>query len=324
MVFISVIVPVFNRKKYIRRCIDSILEQTFSDYEVIIVDDGSCDGTEKVCDEYAKRYDNIKVIHQKNGGVSKARNEGLKAAKGQYVTFIDSDDYIPRDYLQKTWEACDKYGQKMIYCNSFIVDTESGSEYYRHKNNKEYSVVENNVLPVFEAALFNTVINKVYSMSMIKKYVIRFPENLNLGEDVIFNLCYMDRQDEISFLLLNKNFYHQCRKKRKSALEDNWRSDYFEIQKFLLREKIKYINKWIDEGKLEPRNRKIFPSCYYDCISESIKHSIANRKQAGAVTIVKQLMEIAHSPEYTMCVQLNQAKKGFFVRIIYHTCRKEM
>ena len=96
---ISVIVPVYNVEKYLRRCVDSILTQTFTDFEVLLIDDGSTDGSGKICDEYAKKDKRVRVFHKENGGVSSARNLGLDNVRGRYVTFVDADDKISPDYF---------------------------------------------------------------------------------------------------------------------------------------------------------------------------------------------------------------------------------
>ena len=94
MPLVSIIVPVYNVENYLKRCVDSILAQTFIDYELILVDDGSYDSSDKICDEYAAKFDKIYVIHQKNGGPSAARNAGMSIARGEYFLFCDSDDYV--------------------------------------------------------------------------------------------------------------------------------------------------------------------------------------------------------------------------------------
>lgn len=96
---ISVIVPVYNVERLLAKCLDSLLAQTYKDIELVLVDDGSTDGSGKICDEYAEREDRIKVVHQKNLGVSVARNHGLDVASGDYVCFVDSDDYVTENYL---------------------------------------------------------------------------------------------------------------------------------------------------------------------------------------------------------------------------------
>jgi len=102
---VSVIIPIYNVEKYLPTCVNSVLQQTYTDYELILVDDGSLDSCPKLCDNYAKHYDYIQVIHKSNGGLSDARNAGMNVARGKYVTFIDSDDYVHPLYLETLVQA---------------------------------------------------------------------------------------------------------------------------------------------------------------------------------------------------------------------------
>ncbi len=111
---ISVIVPVYNVQEYLPACVDSILSQTFNDYELILVDDGSPDACGDICDEYAKKDERVHVIHKKNGGLADARNSGIDSAKGAYLTFIDSDDIIYKDYLKYLYDAALAYGAEIV------------------------------------------------------------------------------------------------------------------------------------------------------------------------------------------------------------------
>ena len=117
---ISVIVPVYNVITYIDRCICSIINQTYRDFEVILVDDGSTDDSGLRCDEYALKYDYIKVIHKENGGLSDARNCGCLCSIGEYITFVDSDDYIDFTYLEKLYEVVSHTEAEIVICR--IVD----------------------------------------------------------------------------------------------------------------------------------------------------------------------------------------------------------
>ena len=96
---VSVIVPIYNSEKYLKRCVDSILSQTFSDFELLLVDDGSTDGSGSICDEYSVKDSRVRVFHKENGGVSSARNLGLDNARGEWITFVDSDDYLEESFL---------------------------------------------------------------------------------------------------------------------------------------------------------------------------------------------------------------------------------
>ena len=122
--FISIIIPIYNVESYINDCVDSVLSQDYTDYEIILVDDGSPDGCPAICDEYAEKFDCIRVIHKENGGLSDARNAGILAALGKYIMFIDSDDYIAEGSLTKIAEHAEDSGSDIIFlnANSFFQD----------------------------------------------------------------------------------------------------------------------------------------------------------------------------------------------------------
>lgn len=113
---ISVIIPVYNVEKYLRECVDSVLSQTYSNLEILLIDDGSTDSSGEICDEYATRDGQIRVIHQKNGGLSAARNAGLDAASGQYICFIDSDDFVAPHFLEVLYRALQEEKAQVSAC----------------------------------------------------------------------------------------------------------------------------------------------------------------------------------------------------------------
>ena len=119
---ISVIIPVYNVDKYLERCIDSVIVQTYSNLEIILVDDGSNDDSGIICDRYAKFDDRIKVIHKKNGGVSSARNEGIKYCNGKYIGFVDSDDYIDSTMYEYLYNLLISNDADISCCDFFIIN----------------------------------------------------------------------------------------------------------------------------------------------------------------------------------------------------------
>lgn len=122
---ISIIIPVYNIEKYIEKCLDSILDQTYEDFEVIIVDDGSTDSSGQICDSYARTDNRIKVIHIKNGGASKARNIGIEYSSGDWITFVDGDDYIESTMLAELHkELCEK-NLDVVFCDFRMVSEDS-------------------------------------------------------------------------------------------------------------------------------------------------------------------------------------------------------
>ena len=119
---ISIIVPVYNVEAYLAKCVDSILAQTYTNLEIILVNDGSSDGCGRICDEYAKQDKRIKVIHKQNGGLSDARNVAIDVATGEFITFIDSDDYVTDDYIMTLYSLIEKYECKVSIAlyNTFV------------------------------------------------------------------------------------------------------------------------------------------------------------------------------------------------------------
>lgn len=132
---ITVIVPVYKVEPYLRRCIDSILIQTYTDFELILVDDGSPDACPEICDEYAQKDERIRVIHRENGGLSAARNSGLDAAKGEYIVFVDSDDWVHPEYLEYLYCAVLEHGVQLSACKFIKTGTVIESEQMQYTCN---------------------------------------------------------------------------------------------------------------------------------------------------------------------------------------------
>lgn len=192
---VSIVIPVFRVEKYIDNCLNSLLNQTFKDYEIIFVDDGSPDNSGKLCDEYASKYPFVKVIHQQNAGAGRARNAGLEIASGQYVTFTDADDWAEPEMLDKSVDVLDSgYDLVMFgnYANTFndkedkIVKKEVWSPKGEYKTQKECREA---FCQILFTTSFNTPWNKLYKMSIIQENNVRFPD-IRRGQDAVFNMEY--------------------------------------------------------------------------------------------------------------------------------------
>lgn len=197
MCLISVIVPVYNSEKTLNRCIDSILSQTFSDFELIIVDDGSSDSSGEICDNYAKIDNRVKVFHKQNGGVSSARNLGLENVKGKWVTFCDSDDYVSPVWLD-------------IYIRSCRNDIELVVQNYNNlDSNINYFVgsTADFIEKFYDNDIIGYVWNKLYSCSIINKYNILFYESFSFLEDEVFNYMYLQYIESIIFTKESGYYY---------------------------------------------------------------------------------------------------------------------
>lgn len=187
---ISVIVPVYNVEKYLNKCVESIVNQTYNNLEVILVDDGSPDNCPKMCDAWAEKDNRIKVIHKPNGGLSSARNAGMDVMQGQYVMFIDSDDYLELNAVEIMYSnISDDYD--VCICNHYLVDKDYN---IIDKDNYQNAVLKNEkVMQEFHRkALFDPICatNKMYKTSVIEKAHIRFDETIKWGECHLFNYQY--------------------------------------------------------------------------------------------------------------------------------------
>ena len=175
---ISIIVPVYKAKHHLSRCVDSILSQTYPYLEVILVDDGSPDESGKICDEYARIDSRVQVIHQENSGVSAARNAGLAKARGEWISFVDSDDYIDLDMYAYLLELAGRTGAELIQCDA-VLETESGRWHRRNFTNN--SVAYSNQWEFLASECWG----KLYRRNLIIGE--RFPKEYSLAEDLYFN-----------------------------------------------------------------------------------------------------------------------------------------
>mgnify|MGYP000739626699 FL=1 len=182
---ISVIVPVYKVEKYLNECINSILAQTFAQFELILVDDGSPDGCPALCDAAALRDDRVRVIHQKNGGVGAARNTGLDAAKGKWITFVDSDDTVAPRYLEAMYRKAVAEQADAAVCDFRLTD-ESGKDKHRvERLIKDETLTRHEVLSKMMLAPFPGMCCKLYRTELIGAH--RFG-NRTIGEDATFQV----------------------------------------------------------------------------------------------------------------------------------------
>lgn len=189
---ISIIIPIYNVEKYLSTCFDTILGQPFTNFELILVNDGSIDKCGEICDNYVKQDERIKVIHKKNGGLSSARNAGIEAARGKYIVFVDPDDKIAENYFISLYsiaeeKQCDAVvsGYKTIPTNNIIIPSfKLNTVMY----GRDFVLSSSNVHSKNDLCF---VWRYIYKLSIIKNKNIRFNEQVFIGEDVIFNLEFL-------------------------------------------------------------------------------------------------------------------------------------
>lgn len=224
---VSIVMPVYNKEKYIENTIKSILQQTFNDWELLIVDDGSSDNSSFICDEFASSDNRFKVFHIENGGVSHARNVGIENASGKYITFIDADDKISDDYIEDLYR----------YINNDFADMVIGGYQKIWENSVKEEVVKlpfsgmkkmKDILPTFAqvqqySGIYGCCVNKIFKTSLLD--MVRFDENISLAEDFDF---YLKLYPYIKTIYFNDkpNYYYLQATENSSAMKCDAQIDY--------------------------------------------------------------------------------------------------
>ncbi|MBR6918161.1 MAG: glycosyltransferase family 2 protein [Clostridia bacterium] len=199
---ISVIVPVYKVEKYLDRCVSSILEQTFSDFELILVDDGSPDKCGEMCDAYAEKDDRITVIHKENGGLSDARNAGIDIANGEYLSFVDSDDYVAPDFLESMYGAIDRTGCMMSVCGIESFDDNGATDAIYSPASEETVVIGEDM---YESLYQPSAWSKMYHRSIFDD--IRYPVG-RLFEDCFIYHLILDKIDKLVYVGKTLYYYY--------------------------------------------------------------------------------------------------------------------
>lgn len=184
---VSIIVPVYNAEKYLSRCIDCLLKQTYTKTEIILINDGSMDNSLEICQKYQRMYEKIKVINQKNQGVSCARNAGIDKATGDYICFVDADDCIEKNFVEELITGLDN-GSDMAICGHDKVY--SGKVVKRIPKYNATWDAQQLRYRLFLDTTFMVVIDKIYKNEILQQYHIRFVENLRMSEDTLFEMEY--------------------------------------------------------------------------------------------------------------------------------------
>lgn len=225
---LSAIIPVYNAEEHLQKCIDSVLSQTETDIEIILVNDGSIDNSAFLCDEFAKKDSRIKVIHQENQGVSAARNNALEISKGEFIGFVDSDDYIHPQMFEKMLEIAEKAKSDIVMCDASTVFDNSKTESDTITQLPEDSILTKAAFtPNLLLEMAGSVCRCIYKNQLIKSNKIKFPYGIKFSEDRIFNILAFGFADKITYI--KQAFYYRY-VNLKSAVH-RFHSDYFEAYK---------------------------------------------------------------------------------------------
>lgn len=228
---ISIIIPIYNTGIYLKRCLESVINQNLKEIEIILIDDGSTDISGEICDQYARRDKRIKVIHKKNEGVSIARNEGIREAQGEYIAFIDSDDWIEPNMYESMYNKATLQNCEIVICDAITV--------WENNNTQEDTIVQlkqdchisrDEVTPKLLTEIAGSAWRCIYKNTIIQEHQLIFPIGLKFSEDRIFNIYAIGLSTNIYYI--KKPFYNRVM--RKGSAVNKYYINMFDIAKDVL------------------------------------------------------------------------------------------
>lgn len=262
---VSIIVPVYNVESYLDLCLESISKQSYQDWECILIDDGSKDNSPAICDDWAKKDTRFLVIHKNNEGVSVARNTGLLHAQGEFVCFVDSDDWVGADYIQDMIEAQNLSGADYIVTGFTSISFPKMQEDIVKPKMDRYIIPDSSCCSVFleNIGLVYGPTGKLYKSNIVLENSIRFPQDMSLGEDMIFNFSYILHCSSIFY----KSVSHYNYRQSQTGLCNKYRNDFYEVltRQWLFR-KQSLQKKGIWNSDIERYFSKQLWGYTYDCL----------------------------------------------------------
>lgn len=306
---VSIIVPIFNVERYLKRCMDSLLSQSLRDIEIIMVDDGSSDNCPQLCEKYKDMYSNIKVVHKKNEGLGFARNSGLEVAEGDYVAFIDSDDFVDIDMFQHLYEYAIKNNCDAVFCGYNIYKDaenirkiqENASYVLRCGNNEVKKVLLDMVgaEPYYhsDAKLLMSVWRAIYSRKVIENNNLRFvSERIYIAEDIIWHIDFLPCCQCVG--LIPQTCYYYC--ENGTSLTRTYRADRFKKELFLYHTQEDKLHKiGYDNAEFKTRlNRQLLMKMRV-CILQQVTFL----KQLGYINARRNIRDIVKTPEIQMIMK---------------------
>lgn len=272
---VSVIIPVYNVEKYVADCIESIIRQTYTNLEILLVDDGSKDNSGQICDEYAKRDGRIKVIHKENGGVSSARNKGLELAQGDYVTFVDSDDFVSKEYVQALYTNMQEQNADLTFCGFVFSGKKNVSGKEKRPSRMEIDFNSPNTIKYMGRFLrVGSYIMGSSCRVLYKKETIEglsFQPNIRIGEDLLFVLNAIARAKTVSSIEKDLYFY---RVNEESAIQ-SYKKEYLQNQEDLYEE----VQKIFAGYKTKKLLNIYRATLCYECFLNEIKFKQAEKQE---------------------------------------------
>lgn len=298
---ISVIVPIYNVENLIERCLSSLLIQTvFNELEILLIDDGSTDRSGIICDAFAEKYENIKVFHKANSGVSAARNFGLNQARGKYVVFVDADDYVSSDFYEKMLFEIETRQVDLVVFD-YYLQFENGDQFTYRTNAKP--ILWNNEQALIEilrgGLIGQNLFDKMFRRKTIGK--LRFDESIKIGEDLLFIFFFLTNAKKVFGKFTPGYFYYQ---REGSAMNGGFSEKSFDI--LIVAEK---MQRWIDMNykELSCYGRAAYIHSAYKTLERAYKAQVYNLYEKRLNVLKKEIKNYS-----IICAYKYLSKKQFF------------
>ena len=289
---VSIVIPVYNVEEYLVECIESVLNQTYQNFDIILIDDGSKDSSGEICDQYAEKDKRIRVIHQENGGLSVARNKGLEVARGKYIYFLDSDDIIVSQTLKLLTEIAEKEQSDVVFFDAdvFFTDCEPDPKVYRYERNKQYSSAPGRemLMALLQTDEYRTAVPlMLFKREYLKSNQLKFKKGI-LHEDELFTFLVYFANGIVSHC--HEKLY--LRRMRAASIMtgsamikryESMHSIYFELADMYQREKI-YGD--VAERYLARIARSVLAK--YRLLGEEEKEICSNKQMVFKKNVLKQ------------------------------------
>lgn len=306
---VSVVIPAYNAEKTIGRCLDSVLGQRYSGFEVVVINDGSTDKTLEICENYTKLDDRFRVFTIRNGGVSNARNVGIEKSSGQYLTFVDSDDMIHPDYLKKMVDAIEQYDTDLVISDLVLIDFGCPEKRVvlsgRNFTDKVPAVLgkadfdEKIMELIWKTSLMESGCGKLMNLEIWKKHNIKLDTNLSLGEDFSANLEYYKYANGVVFL--NQPLYYYNNVDDSDSLSHKYRPDLFRVKMKLVDNLKNYLGD--DVGRLSKKELKY----YYNYVAayglNALETLVNDNHYQGRKEKMMRMEEIVENEEFVDAVK---------------------
>lgn len=322
---VSIIVPVYNVEKYLNRCMESLLNQTLKDIEIVLVDDGSPDNCPQMCDEYAKRDNRVKVVHKENAGLGYARNSGLEIATGEYVAFVDSDDYVEPDMYERLYEASQHYNVQMVLCGfdrdnngcrtkGLVANMPSSPTVIDARADYIPNLIGQMPNEYYSMYYGYAVWNILFSADVINKHHIRFKsERIYLSEDILFQIEYAARVKDV--LLYPAELYSYCLNPGTLTTKYD-RTRYDKAVKLYnkLRQEINELELTIDNYELRVQRMLLAKTLYSVCDAIKALGVIEAHREVNAICNNVELIRVVNKYPVN---QMNIKRRYFYLAMKY-------